>query len=291
MTAVIRKVSILLRLGKPRIALMVGITAFTGAVAGITQNHHADTYTVLLVTLLTIFTAYGAAGINNYLDRDIDRAMNRTKNRPIVAGEISAPSALRLGVFTVALSVMLMYFIAGVLPALLALTAALSYTLIYTIYLKRTTPWASIIGAVPGALPPLIGYSAISGRVDMQAMVLFLILLIWQPPHFWHLAMMLEGDYRRAGIPVLPVVYGRAFTRRLTLIFSLLMSISLLLPCALNMVGSGYCTGAVILSLLWTATSLLSHTGKVSNRLAFVMSNLVVLFTFLLFALETTHTL
>ncbi len=291
MTAVIRKVSILLRLGKPRIALMVGITAFTGAVAGITQNHHADTYTVLLVTLLTIFTAYGAAVINNYLDRDIDRAMNRTKNRPIVAGEISAPSALRLGVFTVALSVMLMYFIAGVLPALLALTAALSYTLIYTIYLKRTTPWASIIGAVPGALPPLIGYSAISGRVDMQAMVLFLILLIWQPPHFWHLAMMLEGDYRRAGIPVLPVVYGRAFTRRLTLIFSLLMSISLLLPCALNMVGSGYCTGAVILSLLWTATSLLSHTGKVSNRLAFVMSNLVVLFTFLLFALETTHTL
>ncbi len=291
MTAVIRKVSILLRLGKPRIALMVGITAFTGAVAGITQNHNADTYTVLLVTLLTIFTAYGAAVINNYLDRDIDRAMNRTKNRPIVAGEISAPSALRLGVFTVALSVMLMYFIAGVLPALLALTAALSYTLIYTIYLKRTTPWASIIGAVPGALPPLIGYSAISGRVDMQAMVLFLILLIWQPPHFWHLAMMLEGDYRRAGIPVLPVVYGRAFTRRLTLIFSLLMSISLLLPCALNMVGSGYCTGAVILSLLWTATSLLSHTGKVSNRLAFVMSNLVVLFTFLLFALETTHTL
>lgn len=291
MTAVIRKVSILLRLGKPRIALMVGITAFTGAVAGITQNHNADTYTVLLVTLLTIFTAYGAAVINNYLDRDIDRAMNRTKNRPIVAGEISAPSALRLGVFTVALSVMLMYFIAGVLPALLALTAALSYTLIYTIYLKRTTPWASIIGAVPGALPPLIGYSAISGRVDMQAMVLFLILLIWQPPHFWHLAMMLEGDYRRAGIPVLPVVYGRTFTRRLTLIFSLLMSISLLLPCALNMVGSGYCTGAVILSLLWTATSLLSHTGKVSNRLAFVMSNLVVLFTFLLFALETTHTL
>ena len=291
MTAVIRKVSILLRLGKPRIALMVGITAFTGAVAGITQNHNADTYTVLLVTLLTIFTAYGAAVINNYLDRDIDRAMNRTKNRPIVAGEISAPSALRLGVFTVALSVMLMYFIAGALPALLALTAALSYTLIYTIYLKRTTPWASIIGAVPGALPPLIGYSAISGRVDMQAMVLFLILLIWQPPHFWHLAMMLEGDYRRAGIPVLPVVYGRAFTRRLTLIFSLLMSISLLLPCALNMVGSGYCTGAVILSLLWTATSLLSHTGKVSNRLAFVMSNLVVLFTFLLFALETTHTL
>ncbi len=291
MTAAIRKIGIILKLGKPRIALMVGITAFTGAVAGISRAQDADPYMALLVTLLTITTAYGAAIINNYLDRDIDGRMERTRKRPIVSGEISAPSALSLGVFSVALSVMLMYFIAGVLPALLALSAALSYTLLYTIYLKRTTPWASVIGAIPGALPPLIGYSAISGRVDLQALVLFLILLIWQPPHFWYLAMMLEGDYRKAGIPVLPVVYGRGFTRKLTLTFGLLMAMSLLAPCAMGTVGRGYCFGIMLLSLLWSMVVVLAYMGRVSNKLAFVMSNVVVLFTFLLLALEATHNL
>ncbi len=291
MTAILHRIGLVIRLGKPRIALMVGITAFAGAVAGLVKGSGRDVHDVLLITLLTILTAYGSAVINNYLDRDIDILMHRTRRRPLVSGEFSPGRAFWLGVSTVAFAVISMLFIYGFLPAFLAFSAFVSYSLLYTLYLKRSTPWASVIGALPGAMPPLIGYSAMTGRLDMEAILLFLILVIWQPPHFWYLAMMLEGDYRRAGIPVLPVVYGRNFTRNLTLIFSLLMVLGLLLPCAFGVAGRGYCYGIAIASVIWIAVSLLAFMGKVSSRVAFVLSNLVVLLSFILFTFEVVHSL
>ncbi len=291
MTAVLQRLGLLIRLGKPRIALMVGITAFAGAVAAVLHAGEVDMVRILLITFLTITTAYGSAVINNYLDRDIDSLMNRTRGRPLASGQFPPSLALRLGIASVAASVLLIYAVAGALPALLALVAAASYSLLYTLYLKRTTPWASIIGAIPGAMPPLIGYSAIAGGIGVEGLILFAILFIWQPPHFWYLAMMLEGDYRRAGIPVLPVVYGRGFTRRLTLLFSLLLAAALFLPCASSLTGMGYCLGASILSVIWAFVSLFAYAGKVSSRLAFVLSNLVVLLAFLLFTLEVVQSL
>ncbi len=291
MTAILYRIGLVIRLGKPRIALMVGITAFAGAVTGLVKGSGRDVHDVLLITLLTILTAYGSAVINNYLDRDIDILMHRTRRRPLVSGEFSPGRAFWLGVSTVAFAVISMLSIYGFLPAFLAFSAFVSYSLVYTLYLKRSTPWASVIGALPGAMPPLIGYSAMTGSLDMEAILLFLILVIWQPPHFWYLAIMLEGDYRRAGIPVLPVVYGRNFPRNLTLIFSLLMVLGLLLPCAFGMAGRGYCYGIAIASVIWIAVSLLAFMGKVSSRVAFVLSNLVVLLAFILFTFEVVHSL
>ncbi len=284
MTAVLQRIQVVLRLGKPRIALMVGITSFVGAVSGPVPG--GSVYDVLGITLLTILTAYGSAVINNYLDRDVDVLMKRTRGRPLVSGEFPAGRALRLGVLSVVISVFSIFLLYGILPAFLAFLAFVSYSILYTLYLKRNTPWASVIGAVPGAMPPLIGYSAIAGSVGIEALLLFLILFVWQPPHFWYLAMMLEGDYRRAGIPVLPVIYGRGFTRKLTLLFSILMVPAFLLPCVFKIAGSGYCYGAGILSIVWAFVSILAYRGRISSRGAFLISNMVVLAVFLLFAFE-----
>ncbi len=285
MTAVIERIIPYITLMKPRITTLVGITAFVGAVSGAVDSDYLNIERIFISTVLIIMSAAGAAIMNNYLDRDIDRLMHRTRERPLVSGRASSGIAIILSILLSGLSVILLYAL-NPLSGFLALLAIISYSLLYTIYLKRHTPWASIIGSLPGALPPVIGYAATSGGIGIDALILFSILLIWQPPHFWHLASMLKKDYERAGIPVLPVVYGETFTRNLTFLFSLLMALFIVIPGVLDFTGKLYLYGSIVISLVWIMVSAGAYMGKVNNRLAFILSNITVLLSFMLFAFD-----
>lgn len=285
MTAAIERIFPYITLMKPRIVALVGITAFVGALSGAVDSGYLDVERIFLTTVLVIMSAAGAAIMNNYLDRDIDKLMGRTRKRPLVSGRANSGVALALSLILTITSISILSSM-NPLSGILTLLAVVSYSLIYTIYLKRRTPWASIIGSLPGALPPVIGYTTIHGGIGMDALLLFSILLVWQPPHFWYLASMLKKDYERAGIPVLPIVYGETLTRRLTFLFSLLMALFIAVPGILGSTNGLYQKGSIIISLVWTLISLWAYTGRVSNRLAFILSNLTILLSFMLFAFD-----
>ncbi len=204
---------------------------------------------VLGVVLGGTLAAGGAHAINCWFDRDIDAAMARTRRRPIPDGRIPAWHALVLGVVLNLLAFAALVGLANVAAALLALLGTLIYVFVYTIWLKRATPQNIVIGGAAGAVPPLVGWAAVTGRLDLTALALFLVILLWTPPHFWALAQIIRKDYEQARVPMLPVVIGDLATKRRSLVYALLTVAASLVPFFTHAAGAVYLAGALVLGV------------------------------------------
>ena len=244
-----------LALLKPRVMSLVVFTAFVGmlvAPGGINP-------VIGLVAIACIAIGAGASGaLNMWYDADIDAVMSRTRNRPIPAGRISREEALAFGMVLSVFSVMLLGLATNwVAGGFLAFTIFF-YAVIYTMWLKRSTPQNIVIGGAAGAFPPMVGWAAVTGTLSWESFALFLIIFLWTPPHFWALALYKQGDYGAAGIPMMPNVAGEASTKRQILAYSVVLAVSGLLPVWLGM--SGWIYGAVAaitgLSFVWLAVRL-----------------------------------
>jgi protoheme IX farnesyltransferase len=233
-----------LTLLKPRVVTLV---VFTGAVGLLVAPGHL--HPILAATaILCIAVAAGAAGaINMWYDRDIDALMRRTARRPIPAGRIEPSDALAFGVALAAASVVTMGLATNLAAALLLAASIAFYALIYTVWLKRRTPQNIVIGGAAGAFPPLIGWVAVTGHVGLLPLLLFGIVFLWTPPHFWALSLWTFEDYRRAGVPMLPVVAGARATRHQIALYTVLLVSASLAPWALGLTGPIYGIAAMVL--------------------------------------------
>jgi protoheme IX farnesyltransferase len=196
----------------------------------------------------------GASALNHVMDADIDRLMGkRTRSRPVAAGRVPASRALEFGLALSAFSFVLLASLANVLTALLALAGNLFYVLVYTGWLKRSTPQNIVIGGAAGAVPPLVGWAAATGNLTLPALALFLIVFVWTPPHFWALALLIRRDYEAAGVPMLPVVRGERETTRQILLYTLVLVLVTLLPLSWQMFGALYAVAAIALGAFFLA--------------------------------------
>ena len=211
---------------------------------------------VLLVCLGGALGAGGANSLNHFLEQDIDRMMSRTSKRPVAEHRISPAKALAFGVLLNILAFGILAIWVNLLAASLTMAASLFYILVYTSWLKRTTPHNIVIGGAAGAIPPMVGWAAVTGGLELPALYLFTIVFFWTPPHFWALALLIEKDYQRAGIPMLPVVAGRETTVGNIFLYSLVLIALTLVFAATSAVGwiylgSAVVLGGVFLSLAW----------------------------------------
>jgi protoheme IX farnesyltransferase len=213
--------------------------------------------------------AGSANAINCYLDRDIDEVMRRTRRRPLPAQQVSPERALAFGYTLGAVSFFFLAIVVNVLAASLALSAIAFYVFVYTMWLKRTSTQNIVIGGAAGAVPALVGWAAVTGTVGAPAWILFAIVFIWTPPHFWALAMRYRGDYAAAGVPMLPVVRGEAETRRQILAYSLVLFAASLLLIPVGGMGPVYAATAVVLGgwFVWRALQLWRARPGESMRL------------------------
>ncbi|MCS6890586.1 MAG: heme o synthase [Rhodovarius sp.] len=231
---------------KPRVLTLVVYTGAAGLLVAPGSLHPV----LAFAALLCITVAAGAAGaINMWYDRDIDALMRRTQGRPIPSGRIEPGSALAYGIALAAGSVLLMGLATNWLAAAVLAASILFYVFVYTIWLKRRTPQNIVIGGAAGAFPPLIGWTAVTGSIDIEPLLLFAIIFFWTPPHFWALSLFAHADYQRAGVPMLPVVAGARETRRQVLIYTLVLFPLALSPWFLGMAGGIYGAAALALNL------------------------------------------
>ena len=269
-----------LALLKPRVMSLVVFTGFAGLIAAPGGLHPF----LAVVAVLCIAIGAGAAGaINMWYERDIDALMERTRRRPIPAGRMAPDAALAYGVILSLFSVMLMGLAVNWVAAALLALANGFYVFVYTIWLKRRTPQNIVIGGAAGAFPPMIGWAAVTGTVSLESFALFLIIFMWTPPHFWSLSLYREGDYAKAGIPMLPVVAGAAETRRQILIYAVLLAPLSLAPALLGAAGMLYGAVAFGLSLIFVLYALRVRFDRTlaSARRMFGFS---ILYLFLVFA-------
>jgi len=240
-------ISAYLELTKPRITALVLVTTALGFFLGGMGIH---SYSLLLATLSgTALMVSGSAVLNHYLERDVDRLMQRTRNRPLPAGVVRPGAALSFGLALLPAGMLILLLTAGMLTAFLALLSAFLYVVVYT-PLKRMTWFNTSLGAVPGALPPVGGWAAATGGLDLGAWALFLILFAWQHPHFYAIAWVFREDYRRGGFKMLPVIEtdGRRTVRHIVA-FSVLLIVASALPTFLGLTGMTYLGGAVLLGI------------------------------------------
>jgi heme o synthase len=206
--------------------------------------------------ILCIAIAAGAAGaLNQWYEVDIDALMKRTANRPLPAGRMDRQSALHFGVGLAVFSVILMGLATNLVAAAWLAVSILFYVMIYTVWLKRRTPQNIVIGGAAGAFPPLIGWAAATGDVTLLPVLLFSLIFLWTPPHFFALALFMESDYAKAGVPMMPVVAGEKSTRRQIFLYTVPMAIVAVLPWLLQLSGAIYGLTAIILSLVFIALS------------------------------------
>ena len=229
---------------KPRVMTLV---VFTGWVGVLIAPVHLHPFKAALAVLAITLGSGAAGAINMWYERDLDALMARTRNRPLPAGRVAPDDALGLGVLLSIFSVLLMALSTNFVAAALLAAAILFYVFVYTVWLKRRTPQNIVIGGAAGAFPPMIGWAAATGDVSAVGIALFLLIFLWTPPHFWALALYRREDYRRAGVPMLPVVAGPRETKRQMLIYTLLLLPVSLAPTLLGAVGWVY--GAVALAL------------------------------------------
>jgi protoheme IX farnesyltransferase len=204
----------------------------------------------LVFGLLGIGLASAAgAALNHVVDQRIDAVMERTRNRPLPTGDLDAPHALAFAVGLASLAVLILATLVNPLTAVLTFFAFIGYAVIYTVYLKRRTPQNIVWGGLAGAAPPLLGWTAVTGEVHTNALLLVLLIFIWTPPHFWALAIRRRKEYARAGIPMLPVTHGVAFTKTQILLYTVLLLWVSLMPYLANMAGLLYLAAAVALGV------------------------------------------
>ena len=235
-----------LMLLKPRV---VSLVVFTGLV-GLLVAPGGLNPVLAFTAVLCIAVAAGAAGaMNMWWERDIDALMRRTANRPIPAGRIAPGQALAFGLTLAVGSVLVMALATNIFAAVVLAVSIAFYVFVYTIWLKRRTPQNIVIGGAAGAFPPLIGWAAVTGGVDVLPLLLFAIVFFWTPPHFWSLSLWAHGDYARAGVPMLPVVAGPRATRRQIMLYTLVLTPLGVAPWALHLTGPVYGLAATALGI------------------------------------------
>ena len=225
------------QLMKPRVMSLVIFTGFAGLYIAPGDIHLG----LAIISLLAIAAGAGASGaINQWYDRDIDLIMSRTRNRPIPAGKVEPAEALAFGVVVSVLSVLMLALAANLLAGGLLAFTIFFYAVIYTVWLKRSTPQNIVIGGAAGALPPVVGWASVTGTVSVESLALFALIFMWTPPHFWALALVKNEDYKKADVPMLPVVAGRPETLRQIVIYSVLLAPLGVAPYILGMASLVY---------------------------------------------------
>jgi heme o synthase len=272
-----------LALMKPRVMSLVVFTAFVGYAVAPVQVHPV----IGFAALLCIAIGAGASGaLNMWYDADIDARMQRTATRPIPMGNVTPGEALAFGSTLAVFSVVLLGLLVNVVAAALLAFTVLFYVGIYTMWLKRSTPQNIVIGGAAGAFPPMIGWAAATGSLDIEPILLFLIIFFWTPPHFWALALYRAADYERAGVPMLPVVCGEPETRRQILLYTLLLAPLGVAPWLFGYAGLSY--GAVALvsgaAMIVLAVQVLRETPDDRYRASKALFAFSILYLFLLFA-------
>ena len=273
-----------LELCKPKVVALIVFTAVVGMLLAAPGWVPLD---VLLFGTLGIGLASGsAAAVNHVVDRKIDAIMGRTHNRPLPQGAVSSRDALLFAIGIGAVSMLMLVYLVNTLTAVLTFLSLIGYAVVYTMYLKRATPQNIVIGGAAGAAPPLLGWTAVTGSVDPGAMLLFLIIFTWTPPHFWALAIHRAEEYRKVDMPMLPVTHGKDHTRLQILLYTILLFVVTLLPYSYGMSGGLYLGGAVVLNLgfLWYAVMLYRNEDERMPMRTFGYSiiYLMALFAFLL---------
>ena len=233
----------LVMLTKPRIISLLLVTT----VAPMFVAGNPGWLLVVVVTVGGYLMAGGANAVNMYLDRDIDTQMSRTRLRPLPSGRMGPRAVLAFGVALATAATFLLARFTNVLAALLALGGFYFYVFVYTRWLKRTTPQNIVIGGAAGAFPPLVGWAAMTGTIDLSAVYLFLIVFYWTPPHFWALALLKQGDYGRAGVPMAPLVWGERETMRQMMWYNVILIALTLLPATFGAFGIIYLVSALVL--------------------------------------------
>lgn len=234
---------------KPRIVALIVFTAMVGMFLATPTWVPFDVF--VFGSLGIGFAAASGAALNHLLDQRIDAVMSRTKHRPLAEGRIESLSALMFAFLLCGLSMALLVTFVNALTAVLAFLSMVGYSVLYTLYLKRATPQNIVIGGAAGAMPPVLGWTAVTGQLEPHALLLFLIIFAWTPPHFWALAIHRRDDYVKARIPMLPVTHGVAFTRLQVLLYTVILFVVSLLPYATRMSGAIYLFGAVVLGAIF----------------------------------------
>jgi protoheme IX farnesyltransferase len=245
-----------LSLAKPRIIVLLLVTALGGMM--IASRGWPSTGLVILTLVGGALSAAGAGAINCWIDRDIDGDMYRTRRRPIPDGRIAPAHALTFGITLGVLAFVLLAFWVNVLAATLSVSGLLFYVFVYTLWLKRSTAQNIVIGGAAGAVPPLVGWAAVTHSLDLTAVYLFAIIFLWTPPHFWSLALRIQRDYARVGVPMLPVVRGEQEAKRQILLYTLLLVAVTLMLFVSGAVGGLYLAGASLLGAAFIAFAILN---------------------------------
>lgn len=270
-----------LELTKMRI---VTLLSFTTVTAMVVASRGLPSFETLIFTLFGgILAAGGSSAINQYIDRDMDAKMARTSRRPIPSGRVPAANALAFGLMLVAWSVLLLGVLVNTMAALMALIGAIYYVVLYTMMLKRNTVVNILIGGGAGAFPVLVGWSAVTGTISHEALLLFAIVFYWTPPHSWALALLVNKDYAAANVPMMPVARGEEATRVQILLYSVQLLLITLLPWMFGVLGWVYLTVAFLLGvgLVVRSTQLLQTGGKALARTTYKYSTAYLAFLFL----------
>ena len=273
-----------LELCKPRVVILIVFTAVVGMFLAVPG--WPPLVPLLAGTLGIALAASSAAAINHLLDHRIDARMARTKRRPLASGQLTERNVLLFAVSLGLLAMMVLVFLVNFLTAVLTFLSLIGYAIVYTVWLKRATPQNIVIGGAAGAAPPVLGWTAVTGSLEPQALLLFLIIFIWTPPHFWALAIYRKAEYALVDIPMLPVTHGSAFTRLQILLYTVLLVIVTTLPYLTHMSGVVYLAGVSVLNLgfMWYALRMMMSKDIMlpMYTFAFSITYLMVLFVFLL---------
>ncbi|MGD2083133.1 MAG: heme o synthase [Chromatiales bacterium] len=269
---------------KPKVVALIVFTAVVGMLLSTPGAVPLDA--LVFGTLGIGLGAASGAAVNQWVDQRIDAMMERTHNRPLPTGQLSSRAAITFALLLGALSMVVLVAFVNPLTALLTFISMIGYAVIYTMFLKRSTPQNIVLGGAAGAAPPVLGWAAATGQVNTEALLLFLVIFIWTPPHFWALAIKRRKEYAQAGVPMLPVTHGVAFTKLNILLYTLMLVAVTLLPFVIQMSGLIYLAGALSLGIGFVYHAVVlyraegdAHTMKTFGYSIFYLS---ALFAFLL---------
>lgn len=273
-----------LALCKPKIVALIVFTAIVGMFLAVPGMVPLDA--LIFGTIGIALAASSAAVINHVVDQRVDAIMLRTKQRPLPRGNLSMESAVLFAMALCAASMLILVLFVNALTAILTLISLIGYGFVYSMYLKRATPQNIVIGGASGAAPPVLGWTAVTGALEPNSLLLFLIIFAWTPPHFWALAIYRCDEYAKAAIPMLPVTHGIAFTRLHILLYTIVLLLVSLLPFVFYMSGVMYLFGAVVLSgvfLYFAIRMQFDHSNKLAMQtFSYSILYLMALFGFLL---------
>ncbi len=270
-----------LELCKPKVVLLIVFTAIVGMLLATPEHPPLDLF--FWSTLGIAMASSSAAAINHYLDQKADAEMARTENRPLPQGNLSSEKVIGFALLLGTVSMLILVTKVNMLTAILTLLSLVGYAILYTVYLKHATPQNIVIGGAAGAAPPVLGWCAMTGEIHPHALLLFLIIFVWTPPHFWALAIAKKEEYAKADIPMLPVTHGVEFTRLQILLYTILLFIVTLLPYLTGMSGMIYLAAAVPLGIIFIYYAIKMMRNK-DNKTAMKTFGFSIIYLMILFA-------